>query len=261
MKKILITGAGTGIGRGAALALAKRGHHVYPTTVDDAQAKELNELGQHEKLKIQSFKLDVTNEADRQKVSELELDVLLNNAGVGYSGSLSELNLDLVRKNMEVNVFAALRLTQIAIKGMIARKRGTVMFTSSIGGRIPFPFLGSYCMTKYALEAAAETLRSEMETLGAGIQVCLIEPGPYYTGFNQSITGNKFDWMSKDSYFADKIDFLKADDATKLKEMETTDLTTILDKIVAACEADKPDLRYFAPESWLPLVKEIETAR
>lgn len=261
MKKILITGAGTGIGNAAALALAKKGHLVYATAVSDAQASEIKAVGKRENLKLESFKLDVTSEADRQRVAELEIDVLLNNAGVGFSGSLAELDLDLVRKNFEVNVFGALRLTQIAIKGMIARKRGTVMFVSSIGGRIPFPFLGSYCMTKYSLEAAAETLRSEMETLGAGIQVCLIEPGPYYTGFNQQITSNKFDWMKKDSYFADKIDFLKADDATKLKEMESTDLSDIINKIVIAAEADKPDLRYFAPESWLELVKQIETAR
>ncbi len=260
MKKILITGAGTGIGHAAALALAKKGHHVYATTVDDQQAKQLNALAGRE-LKIESFKLDVTSEEDRQKIAKLELDVFLSNAGVGFSGSLAELNLELVRKNFEVNVFGALRLMQIALKGMIARKRGTVMFVSSVGGRIPFPFLGSYCMTKYSLEVAAETLRAEMEMLGAGIQVCLIEPGPYHTGFNQSILGNKFDWMGKDSYFADKIEFLKGDDAAKLKEMETTDLSSIIDKIVIAAEADAPDLRYFAPESWLELVKQIETAR
>lgn len=261
MKKILITGAGTGIGRAAAVALAKRGHHVYPTTINDEQANELNELGKKEDLKIEAFKLDVTDEADRQKVAELELDVLLNNAGVGFSGSLAELDIDLVKKNMDVNVFAAIRLTQIAIKGMIERKRGTVMYTSSIGGRIPFPFLGSYCMTKYALQAVAETLRTEMEMLEANVKVCLIEPGPYYTGFNQSILGNKFDWMEKDSYFKDKVEFLKKDDAEKLKEMETTDLSSITDKIVEAAEAEEPAVRYFAPESWLELVKEVENAR
>jgi short-subunit dehydrogenase len=261
MKKILITGAGTGIGNAAALALAKKGHHVYATTFDEAQAKELNALAAKEDLKIESFKLDVTDEEDRQKVSRLELDVLLNNAGVGFSGSLAELDVEFMRKNFEVNVISGIRLAQIALKGMIERKRGTIMFTSSIGGRIPFPFLGSYCMTKYALQAAAEILRAEMDTLGAGIQVCLIEPGPYNTGFNQSIMGNKFAWMEKDSYFADHVERLKVDDAAALKEMETDDLSSIIDKIVIAAEADKPDLRYFAPESWLEMVKEAETAR
>ena len=143
MKKILITGAGTGLGKAAALALARKGHHVYATTVDEAQADQMDALGRTEGLRLEGFKLDVTLEADRQKIAALELDVLLNNAGVGYSGSLAEIDVDTVRKNFEINVFGAIRLTQVALRGMIARKRGTVMFVSSIAGRITAPFLGS----------------------------------------------------------------------------------------------------------------------
>ena len=261
MKKILITGAGTGIGRAATEALAKKGHHVYPTTVDEDQARELNELGKKEGWKLDAFKLDVTNEADRQKAGELELDVLYNNAGVGFSGSSLELDVDKIRLNMEVNVFSAIRLSQIVAKGMIERQKGTLLYTSSIGGRIPFPWLASYCMTKYALEALAETLRVELEMLDKNVHVALIEPGPYKTGFNQSILGNKFDWMQSGSYWQDKIDFMKKDDDEKLAEMESTDLSDLIEKVVQACEADTPELRYFAPESWLPIVKEAETAR
>ena len=85
-KRILITGSGTGIGRAAALALAKRGHTVYATTVDEAQAHEINRLGIRG---LSAFKLDVTDPADCHKITSLDLDVLLNNAGVGYSGSLA----------------------------------------------------------------------------------------------------------------------------------------------------------------------------
>jgi len=261
MKKILITGAGTGLGKAAALALAERGHHVYATTVNEAQASEINALGRKEGLKLESFKLDVTDESDRRKIAGLELDVLLNNAGVGYSGSLAELDVDTIRKNFEINVFGPIRLTQIALEGMIARRRGTVMFVSSIAGRIATPFLASYSMTKYSLEAAGEALRGEMELLDAGIKVCLIEPGPYNTGFNKWIMENKFDWMEQGSYFADKIESMKEQDAMVLAEMEVQDISTIIDKIVSAAESDDPDLRYFAPEHLLELVKEIETAR
>ena len=261
MKRILITGAGTGLGKAAALALARRGHLVYATTIDEAQAREINELGRTSGLQLEGFKLDVTLEADRQKVAGLELDVLLNNAGVGYSGSLAELDVDTIRRNFEINVFGAIRLTQIALRGMIARKRGTVMFVSSIAGRITSPFLGSYCMTKYALESAGEALRGEMEALGAGIQVCLIEPGPYNTGFNKWILENKFDWMKRGSYFQDKVESMKEQDTTVLAQMEVQDIGSIIDKIVSAAESDRPDLRYFAPEHLLPLVKEAENAR
>jgi len=261
MKKILITGAGTGLGKAAALALANRGHHVYATTVNEEQAGQMAGLGGKEGLRLDSFKLDVTDEDDRQKIAGLELDVLINNAGVGYSGSLAELDLERVRENFEINVFSSLRLAQIALKGMIARKRGTVMFISSICGRISTPFLGSYSMTKYSLEAAAEALRAEMEMLGAGVKVCLIEPGPYNTGFNKWITDNKFEWMEKGSYFEDHIEQLKQQDAAALAEMELQDLSTIIEKIVTAAEAADPDLRYFAPEHLLALVKEMEVSR
>ena len=87
-KKILITGAGTGIGRDAAFALAARGHRVWATTFDEAQAEALRREVTAQALPIQVFKLDITCEADRALVAPLELDVLINNAGVGESLSL-----------------------------------------------------------------------------------------------------------------------------------------------------------------------------
>ena len=104
---------------------------------------------------LTGVKLNITMKADRSKVAAMEVDVLLNNAGIGYSGCLAEVNLDLARKNMEVNVFSSLELTQVAIRGMIERKRGTIAFVSSIGGRIAFPFVGPYCMASALLPIIA----------------------------------------------------------------------------------------------------------
>ena len=111
-KKILITGAGTGIGRDAAFALAARGHQVWATTFDAAQAEALQRDVTAQALPIQVFKLDITCEADRALAVPLELDVLINNAGVGESGALAEVPMDRVRHAFEVNVFATLALTQ-----------------------------------------------------------------------------------------------------------------------------------------------------
>ena len=262
-KRVLITGAGTGIGRAAALELARRGHEVFATTVSEAQAAELRGLGVPG---LRSFKVDVTDDADCARVGAIDgLDVLLNNAGVGYSGSLAEIDLDLVRKNFEINCVCSLRLTQLVLRKMIPARRGTVMFVSSIGGRIPFPFVGSYCMTKYALEAAAEALRAEMEHLGANIKVCLIEPGPFTTGFNQSIMGNKFQWMKQSgrSYWtAEQVAALEKSDEEQLAALETKDLSSIVASIVTACEAEDPEVRYIAPAAiFEELVKPAEIAR
>lgn len=144
-RRICITGAGTGIGKQSAIALAKKGHVVFAATYSEEEATEMSEIGKTMNVDLSGIKIDITSEEDREKVIPLKIDVLMNNAGVGYSGSIAEVDLNLIKKNMDVNVFATIAITQVAIKGMIERKRGTVMFVSSIGGRIPFPFVGPYC--------------------------------------------------------------------------------------------------------------------
>ena len=138
-KTILITGAGSGIGRDAAFALAARGHRVIATTYSEAQADALRETCRSRAPGIEVLKLDITSASDRAQILEQPLDVLLNNAGVGESGSLAEVDVDRIRQAFEVNVFATLELTQLALRGMIARRQGTVLFVSSIAGRVPMP--------------------------------------------------------------------------------------------------------------------------
>ena len=95
--------------------------------------------------------------------------------------------------------------------------------------------------------------------------MCLIEPGPYSTGFNQSIMGNKFAWMKRAgrSYWsAAQVAELEKSDKEQLAALETGDLGSIVDKIVAACEAAEPDVRYVAPEAiFKEIVKPAEIAR
>ena len=141
-KTILITGAGSGIGRDAAFALAVRGHRVIATTLDEAQAQALRSDANTRNQKLEVFKLDITLATDRAQLLPLELDVLINNAAIGESGSLAEVDVDRIRQAFEVNVFATLELTQLALKGMIARRRGTVLLVSSIAGRLLMCFVG-----------------------------------------------------------------------------------------------------------------------
>ena len=158
-KTILITGAGTGIGRDAAFALAARGHRVIATTFNEEQAVLLREECLQRGQALQVFKLDITNAAEREMLRPLELDVLINNAALGDSGSLAEVAVERIRSLFEVNLFSTLALTQVALRGMIARERGTILFISSIAGRIPMPFLMPYSMSKFALSAAGAGLR------------------------------------------------------------------------------------------------------
>ena len=247
-KTILITGAGTGIGRDAALALAARGHHVIATTFSEAQAQALRaqcrELGQT----LEVFKLDITREADREQILTLPLDVLINNAAIGESGSLAEVDVERVRQAFEVNLFSTLALTQLALRGMIERQRGTVLFISSIAGRLPMPFLMPYSMTKFALSAAAAGLRSEMDQLGRKVQVAVIEPGAIHTGFNQAMTARKYEWMGRQpSYFGAQAAAMKKQEARIFGLLEAKSTRSIVAQIVKAAEARRPRLRYVAP--------------
>jgi short-subunit dehydrogenase len=246
-KTILITGAGTGIGRDAAFALAGRGHRVLATTFSEGQAQALRAESQRRGQTLDVFKLDITSRADRDQLLEREIDVLINNAALGESGSLAEVDVDRIRAVFEVNVFATLELTQVVLKGMISRQGGTVLFVSSIAGRLPTPFLMPYSMTKFALSAAGAGLRAEMDALGKNVQVALIEPGAIHTGFNQAMTNRKYEWMGPQSYFSAQAEQLKRQEKRTFAFLEAKDTRSIVAKMVQASEARRPRLRYVAP--------------
>lgn len=246
-KTILITGAGSGIGRDAAFALAARGHRVLAATFDESQAMALRAECLGRKQTIEVFKLDITSPSDRDQVLRFDIDVLINNAAIGDSGSLAEVDVNRIRQTFEVNVFATLELTQMVLRGMIARQRGTVLFVSSIAGRIPVPFLMPYSMTKFALSAAGAALRVEMDELGRNIQVALIEPGAIHTGFNQTMNDRKYEWMGESSYFKDQTSRMKAKEARIFSLLEARSTGTIVRQMVKAAEARRPQLRYVAP--------------
>jgi len=253
-KTILITGAGTGIGKDTAKSLLSRGQTVYATTYAEAEVEPLQaELGPGARV----FKLDVTNAEDRGKIADLGLDVLVNNAAQNLSGSLADVKIDRVRRLFEINVFSPLELTQIAIRSMVGRGGGTVIFISSITGRVPEPFVMPYSMTKFAISAAAAGLRDEMKTLGKGIHVSVVEPGPYNTGFNQKLVSSQFEYMEKEGSLFSRAQIearKKATDA-RLRWLEVGSTDTIVRKIVSAAEARKPRLRYVAPWTFALLVR------
>lgn len=246
-KTILITGAGSGIGRDSAYALAARGHRVIATTRTEAQAEALRDQSRARNVALDVRKLDITSAEDRASVRDMPLDVLINNAAVDESGSLAEVDVDRIRRTFEVNVFATLELTQVVLRGMIERGGGTVLLVSSIAGRLPMPFLMPYGMTKFALSGAGAALREELDMLGRNVHVALIEPGAIHTGFNQTMIGRKYEWMAQGSYFRAHIDAIKAREDRVFGRLEARSTASIVAQIVKAAEAQRPKLRYVAP--------------
>jgi short-subunit dehydrogenase len=246
-KTILVTGAGSGIGKDTAFALCKKGHKVIATTETEEQCKELVDECKRLNLELDVFVLDITSPSDRQKIAVYDLDVLINNAGIGESGSLAEIDINRVRHNFEVNVFCAFELSQIALSNMLAKNKGTVLFISSLAGRITLPFLGPYCMTKFALSAGAETLRNEVHRVRKNVHISLIEPGGYATGFNQVNIAKKYNWMHAQSIFFPILDKIKKEEERQFAFTEAKSTKSIVAKIVKAAEASRPKLRYSAP--------------
>lgn len=182
-KTFLITGAGSGFGREVALRLAASGDHRVIAGVEIvAQIQGLRDEARARGLQLQVEKLDVTDEADRQRVRHWDVDVLLNNAGIAEGGSSLDIPADNLRRQFEVNVFGPLLLSQIVARRMMARRSGRIVFMSSVAGLTVDPFTGAYSGSKHAVEAFAEALRSELAEFG--IEVATVNPGPFLTGFN-----------------------------------------------------------------------------
>jgi short-subunit dehydrogenase len=138
-------------------------------------------------------KLDITNESDRQQAAGWPVDVLIDNAGLGQVGPLVRVPLDLVRRVFEVNVFGTLAITQVVAAGMIERGSGRIIIVSSVAGLRAGPGSGPYSMTKQALQAMGGALRAELAP--HGIDVCLVNPGPFATGFNDAMVDHPGDWF------------------------------------------------------------------
>ena len=249
MKKILITGAGSGIGKEAAIALAKRGHKVYATVQYTEQLDYLTTYAKDNNLSLEAFKLDILLEEDRQKVLDYDIDTFISNAAIGDSGSVAEINVDRIRDVFETNVFCNIQLAQIVIQKMIDNTvAGRIIFLSSLSGRIPMPFLSPYCASKFALESFVMCLRNEMNTLlDINIQVCMIEPGAYATGFNKINYEKKYIWMKYKSYFKNVCNELKKSEDKFWNFIEVKSFDSIIKKYIKAVEDKEAKLRYTAP--------------
>jgi NAD(P)-dependent dehydrogenase (short-subunit alcohol dehydrogenase family) len=244
-KTILITGAGSGFGKLAALALAQRGHRVIAATYDQAQAEALQIEASEAGIALNITKLDITHEEDRRQLIGSGIDVLVNNAGVGESGPLAEVPLERIRRTFETNVIGSLGMVQLAVPELIKRGGGTIVFVTSLAGRMPIPFLAPYGMSKYALEVAGADLAVELKPFN--IAVSMIEPGAFATGFNEAQIATKYSWMGPESIYRDQQAFIAKNEKTVLG-LQSVKIEKVIQTLVKVVEAKKPRLRYAVPK-------------
>jgi NAD(P)-dependent dehydrogenase (short-subunit alcohol dehydrogenase family) len=175
----LVTGATSGIGRAAAIALATAGFEVIGTGRDTART--IPPTG------VTYLDLDVTSDesvasAVKQVIDRFgRIDVLVNNAGVGSTGAAEEFSIAQTHDIFDINVYGVMRMTKAVLPHMRAQRQGRVINISSVGGFVPNPFMTLYVATKHAVEGYSQSLDHEVRE--HGVRILLVEPGPINTPF------------------------------------------------------------------------------
>jgi NAD(P)-dependent dehydrogenase (short-subunit alcohol dehydrogenase family) len=178
---VLITGTSSGIGKITANLFSAKGWNVAACSRNPENPIPTSDN------RLISLPMDVTNdESVSRAVAQVQerfgsIDVLVNNAGYGLFGPLEGANGGELEAQFSTNVFGAARVIRHVLPGMRARRSGTIVNVSSIGGRTASPFASGYHATKFAIEGLSESLRYEVSL--HGIRVKLIEPSHFKTGF------------------------------------------------------------------------------
>src|SRR3982751_1664010 len=176
----LVTGASSGIGKAAALALGVAGFQVVGTSRNSSRVAPGNG--------VTYLDLDVTSDESVSAVVKHvierfgRVDVLINNAGVGTAGAAEESSVAQAQSVFDVNVFGPIRMTKAILPHMRAQGRGRIINISSVLGLVPQPYMASYAATKHAIEGYSESLDHELRE--HGVRVLLIEPAYTRTGFD-----------------------------------------------------------------------------
>ncbi len=238
-KTVLITGAGSGFGRDAAIQLAKRGHKVIAAVLNEQQATELSRA----EPKLTVTKLDITKDKDLAALDQWDLDVFVANAAIGQTGPLSVIPMERLRSVFEVNVFGTFAAVQRVAQKMRRKRSGRILIVSSIAGVRAGVGSGPYAMTKHALQALGMALRAELATFN--VDVALINPGPFATGFNDRMANDPGPWFDRKR--ADPEDVKIMDALVRRITVGQLDPAEVVRRYVELVEADKTELVNFIP--------------
>ncbi len=245
---ILITGCTSGIGRHAALHLARLGHRVFATGRNEAA---LAALVAQAPATLETLTLDVTSPASiaaakaeiDARTNGAGVDVLVNNAGYGLLGPTEMISDAEMRAQYETNVFGLMNVTRAFLPAMHARGAGRIINVSSIGGLVTLPFFGVYNSTKYAVESLSDGLRLELAPFG--IQVSLVEPGVIDTGFTDRSMLEIARFRDRESRYAPVL--ARADELRRVSDRSAVGPECISLAIERAATDRRPMARYIAP--------------
>ncbi|MEV0946728.1 oxidoreductase [Rhodococcus sp. NPDC049939] len=253
MKKVvIISGASSGIGFATLKKLVSEGHTVYGSGRAEKDAAKIERAGG------KPLEMEMTDYSTLEKAvnsvmeNENRIDVLFNNAGYGLYGSVEETSIDKAKHQFEVNLFGLARLTQLVLPHMRKQESGTIINTSSMGGKIYTPLGAWYHATKHAVEGWSDCLRLELKQFG--INVVVVEPGGIQTAWGSVAADNLQEISSGGPYkdFGERV----ADGMRNRYEKQDSlsPPYVIADVVSKAISSDRPKTRYVAGKYARPLL-------
>jgi NAD(P)-dependent dehydrogenase (short-subunit alcohol dehydrogenase family) len=221
-RKVLITGAGSGIGRETALAFAREGALVVAVDIGDTGLRETAQLAQAAGGQCETHVVDVSDERAMRALAEVvqrthgALDVLVNNAGIGAAGRFLDTRVETWDRVWAVNVRGVMLGCKLFVPAMVARGRGHVVNTSSMAGYFAAPDLPIYTASKFAVLGFSESLRMDLKSKGIGVSA--ICPGVINTNIVATTVseGESAKWQAGAVAFYKKRNYAPARVATAI---------------------------------------------
>lgn len=257
-KAILITGCSSGFGRLMAEDYARKGAKVFATmrNLPRTEANELVALAKAENLDLHVIEIDVTSDeqvaagvAEAERINGGPLDVLINNAGVGYAGPIELQDMIATQLIFDTNVYGPHRMARAALPGMRKAKSGMIFNISSQLGRVIVPSSGHYSPTKFALEAMSEAMAYELAP--HGVEVCVIQPGGYPTKVwvnRNQLASELKDRLSEEqaAAYPELVDRMGKEDGTR-RTADPMDVPRVIAEIIAMPAGTRPLRRAVHP--------------
>lgn len=234
----VITGSSSGLGLATAKLFAKHGWRVVATMRNPDAVQALDGLE-----RVSKYQLDVTDlSAIRRVATDVidaygQVDLLVNNAGYGLGGPLEALSDAQLQRQLNTNLLGPMRVTQAFLGHMRARRQGTIVNITSIGGLIAMPFFSAYHATKWGLEGWSESMWFELKT--HGVRIKTVSPG----GISTDFAGRSLDFNAHDAY-AEPIQNMMAAVSARTDGYSTA--AQIAAVVYQAATDDRDQLRYVA---------------
>ena len=241
----LVTGASSGIGEAAAVALAEAGWTVV------GAARRLERL---ESLRTKGVTPHVVDVSDDESMVTLvddvvaehgRIDVLVNNAGYSVFGAVEDVPVEVARRQLEVNVLGLSRMSQLVLPHMRAAGAGRIINIASVAGHVSEPLGGWYHASKYAVEALSDAMR--MELAPHGVRVAIIEPGAIRTEFGDIAADSLAEYSGSGAYAAQARRMARAHE--RMFGADAAEVDVVVDAIAHAATARRPRSRYQVPAS------------